>query len=160
MGLIDRGNIGPEKTGESRSIKIPEGSHPLLSNINKFQIIKEDRVIFYDCDNCLVLWPEDSGYNPDNFIQIASSVSLLSGESTYKLTPNKGVIEDLKKKKEESYYIVVWSQGGFEHARRIVEGLELQEFVDIVMSKPLWIVDDLDPKEVFSWRHPKELYKY
>lgn len=121
------------------------------------QIIKEDKIIFYDVDDCLVFWPEHLKYNPEDIIEIDSLYPIIGGEQTYKLTPNHNVIEDLKNKSKQEFFIIVWSAAGYEHAEEIVEKLGIIFFVNIVMSKPLYIVDDLKPEEVFTWKHPNEL---
>lgn len=88
--------------------------------------IKSDKIIFVDVDDTLVLWSSTS--------------------PTY--TPHHGHILMLKKFKARGHKIVVWSAGGWEWANKIVNELGLELYVDIVMSKPAWFIDDL-PSSVF-----------
>lgn len=67
---------------------------------------------------------------------------------------NEGIeknIERLKTAKKTGKLVVVWSQAGYEHAKDIVEALELSKFVDIVMTKPQIYVDDLNANAWMNW---------
>jgi hypothetical protein len=44
--------------------------------------------------------------------------------------------------------IIVWSAGGWEWALRVVQELQLEEYVHCVMSKPAWYMDDLTAEEI------------
>lgn len=43
--------------------------------------------------------------------------------------------------------MVVWSAGGWDWAEAVVKTLKLENFVDLVISKPTWTYDDLQPSE-------------
>ena len=51
--------------------------------------------------------------------------------------------------RSRDHTIVVWSAGGYKWAEAAVKALGLTKFVDVVMCKPSWIYDDLDPGGVF-----------
>jgi hypothetical protein len=63
----------------------------------------------------------------------------------------------MKKHKARGHKIVVWSAGGWEWAKSVVETLELTEIVDLVMSKPAWFYDDI-PSSSFMPEHNR-IYK-
>lgn len=64
--------------------------------------------------------------------------------TTKRRIPMKGNIELLKKWKKQGYTIMVWSAGSVEWALEVIKILELEEYVDQVMTKPIKYVDDLD----------------
>ena len=53
------------------------------------------------------------------------------------------LIRFLKNLKRQGYTIVVWSAASGSWASRVVKQLNLEQFVDITMSKPEFCVDDL-----------------
>lgn len=81
-------------------------------------IIDSDKVVFVDVDDTLVMW---NGAN-------------------YK--PHQKHIDYVKASKKRGHRIVVWSAGGWEWASTIVESLGLTDYVDLIMSKPAWFLDD------------------
>ena len=100
------------------------------------QVIKGDQTVFFDVDDTLVMWNkigEDTKLPFDNY----GSIEML--------TPHQVHIDELKAHKQMGKTIVVWSQGGWEWCKSVVETLELEEFVDVCMNKPDIYYDDLAP---------------
>jgi hypothetical protein len=128
-------------------------------------VIENDNCIFFDVDDTLVMW--DSGYvNEDssNTIQIKDPyfVPMLYGQqsASYTLVPHDKHIQYLKDAKiKNKNTIVVWSAGGWEWAKSVVAALELEEYVDAIMSKPKSYVDDLSCNEFMGNRIYKEMKK-
>lgn len=58
----------------------------------------------------------------------------------------------LKDFKARGYTVCVWSAAGAPWAKAVVDALKLEEYVDIVMSKPLKYVDDLPANEILGSR--------
>lgn len=97
--------------------------------------------IFFDCDDTLVMWTIPQDYSGD-------LVTINYDSFKEVCIPNKYVIEHLKKMKRRAHNVVVWSAGGGEWAKAVVEGLGLEKYVDATMSKPDYYVDDIeDPRE-------------
>jgi predicted HAD superfamily phosphohydrolase YqeG len=82
-------------------------------------VLESDKVLYVDVDNTLVLWDKD----------------------TYK--PHKGHVNLIKQFKARGQKVVVWSAGGYVWALKVVKELGLEEYVDLVLSKPSWWADDL-----------------
>ena len=61
-------------------------------------------------------------------------------------------IDLLKKHKAKGYLVVVWSQGGSSWAKNVVEALNLEKYVDLVITKPVKFVDDLPPNAFLTGR--------
>ena len=104
--------------------------------------IPDGRLAAYDCDDTLVMWdiPEDF---PEGDI-----VTVRCRDYSDRLAPNKYNIDLLKKFAKRGHYVVVWSQGGSDWAEAVVKALELEEYVQVVMSKPNYFIDDIgDPRK-------------
>jgi len=110
--------------------------------------LKCDQPTYFDVDDTLVSW----GYNS---APIDGAVEIVCNGFSQFLIPHKKHIEQLKAHKARGHTIVVWSQGGWQWAEAVVKGLGLEKFVDLCISKPLWIYDDL-PAEAFM---PKNIWK-
>jgi len=68
------------------------------------------------------------------------------------LTPHNGHIKILKDRKARGSFIVVWSAGGYAWANAVVKALGLEEYVDLVMTKPHAYVDDKQAAEIMGER--------
>lgn len=51
-------------------------------------------------------------------------------------------VELLKSYRKRGFYVIVWSANGHDHAGRIVRALNLEDSVDLVMTKCMKHVDD------------------
>lgn len=98
-------------------------------------IIDNELVAYFDVDDTLCLW--GSSKDPNNIITIRDEIS------TVQVTPNIYVIEALKDHKARGHAVVVWSQGGFRWAQKVVEALGIGLYVDLIIAKPRWFYDDL-----------------
>jgi len=104
-------------------------------------VIQNKNCIFIDCDDTLVMW-ESKYINEDhtNTIIVSDPISGFSQA----LVPHDVHIKYLKDAKvKNKNTIVVWSAGGWEWAKSVVNALELNDFVDAVMEKPTMYIDDL-----------------
>lgn len=64
------------------------------------------------------------------------------------VSPHKGHIDLLKEMFGRGRYVVVWSAAGGKWADAVVKKLNLEQYVHLVITKPLAYVDD---KPVESW---------
>lgn len=91
--------------------------------------------IFYDVDDTLVMW---------NKPVTEESINCILNGITYSVLPNWKHIDLLKKHWKEGYKIVVWSGSGEDWVTEVLLKLDLNEFVDVRLSKPSYYVDDLE----------------
>jgi phosphoserine phosphatase len=100
--------------------------------------IENDNVVCFDVDDTLVMWsiPTERAHEAITFDNFGYATELL---------PHLKHVELLKQFKVRGHYVVVWSQGGYQWAREVVKTLGIEKYVDSVMTKPKWIVDDLPP---------------
>ncbi len=94
----------------------------------------------FDIDGTLVVHRSESLYSV-NVLDPLTGKTLVMGK-------NLAMIRLLKEEKHRGGFIVAWSRGGYEWATNVIQALELEEFVDIVMDKPLVYFDN---EEVTNW---------
>lgn len=105
--------------------------------------LPDKNTVFFDVDGTLVLWETDctpelleaEGIHFDRQVQKNIIKEMM--------VPHRVHIELLKEFKQKGKVVVVWSQGGSDWAETVVKTLGLEEFVDLVVSKPHWWVDDV-----------------
>lgn len=97
-----------------------------------------DKIAMFDVDDTLVFFEERNKY--PTFIQDQCSTLELDG---VEYLVNDEMVTLLKEHSRRGHVIVVWSAGGSEWAKRAIDKLGIESFVDAVMAKPAWIYDDL-----------------
>jgi FMN phosphatase YigB (HAD superfamily) len=100
-------------------------------------ILENDKAAFWDVDDTLIMydWPEDKAHE---VVMIG-----VTPEDKIAVWPHKEHIKRLTSFKARGQSVVVWSQGGWYWAKTVVEALGIQDYVDVVMTKPRWYFDDL-----------------
>lgn len=109
------------------------------------QKLIDKRTCYFDVDDTLVMW----NYDIKNYIEIPSETGAMY------VTRNDSHIELLINLKAIGWNIVVWSQGGSDHAERVIKALKLEKYVDIILPKPESYVDDIP----FEQQYIKRIYK-
>jgi predicted phosphatase len=105
------------------------------------KIITQESTIFLDCDETLIMWGKAS--KGQKVIHITDPYH---GEQLT-VRPHKGHIKVLKDRFARGSFIVVWSAGGFQWAAAVVKALDIERYVDIVMTKPHAYIDDKKAEE-------------
>ncbi len=94
------------------------------------QFIDNELVVVVDVDGTLIR-PDQNG-----------SISLPYGSEIQKFSPIKPHVDLVKEYKNRGFYVIVWSMSGPWWAKKAVEALKLERFVDKAMGKPTKFVDD------------------
>lgn len=105
------------------------------------KIVTNEFMVFFDVDETLVMHSLD---NKDVHV-----VDPYDQTDLY-LTEHKKHVKLLKDHKARGYYVVVWSANGWRWAKEIVTQLALESYVDEIMTKPIKVVDDLQPNEFLN----------
>lgn len=108
--------------------------------------LRNDRNIFFDCDDTLVMWNQDKSFKRKD----SGALKFIHSESgtIFYLKPNKKHIELLKEYAKKGYQVIVWSAGGSGWAHDVTKQLGLNDHVYATMSKPIAIVDDMPIKNL------------
>jgi FMN phosphatase YigB (HAD superfamily) len=107
------------------------------------KFIDNELVVMFDCDDTLVMHNDQGNlliedpYNTYTFIDVER---------------HERHIKLLKDFKGRGYTVVVWSAAGAKWAMKVVEALKLEDYVDLVISKPLKYVDDLPAEKILGSR--------
>ncbi len=113
------------------------------------KIIANESTVFIDVDDTLVMW--GVGAKAFDLRPIVKINSPYDG-STNVLYPNLGNIKILKDRKARGSFIVVWSAGGYAWAEAVIKALQLEQYVDLIMTKPHAYVDDKEAKDIMGER--------
>lgn len=107
-------------------------------------ILESNLIVGVDVDDTLVSWEfaNEERPHPD-----CEKVEIVFQGKTSKYWIFPANIRSLITHKLKGHNIVVWSGSGFEWAQKVVETLGLESFVDIIMSKPRWLLDDMKPED-------------
>lgn len=98
-------------------------------------VIRNDQTVYVDVDETLILWDCDPSH-PDAF--------WIGGQC---VRSHKKHIDQVKKHKARGHQIVIWTQGGYDWAEQAVKLLKLEDYVDLVIRKPMWFYDDITASE-------------
>lgn len=98
------------------------------------EVIKNYRISCFDVDDTLVIWGR--GQDP-------KAIAMNNWGFTERLVPHEGHIAQLKRHKFRGGFVIVWSQAGHDWALEVIKRLQLEPWVDLVMAKPTWYIDDL-----------------
>ena len=95
-------------------------------------------LVMFDVDDTLVTWKLDSSL---------PTVTIKNNNINTKFNLCYKNIDSLKKHAARGHTIIVWSAGGSDWAEDVVKALQLEEYVDIIIPKPSWFYDDLEPND-------------
>lgn len=82
--------------------------------------------------------------------------------TTVSLWVNEPMVRILKDEKVRGAYVIVWSKGGNRWANAVITALDLINYVDLVLTKPVTYLDDKDCNEWMKDRvylPPTTIYK-
>ena len=109
------------------------------------QVITNEHIVGIDIDETLVHHLKD---HTDTSLEILNPYS----GSIIICDPIEKHIELLKQYKGRGLCVVVWSKAGCQWAEMVIKELQLEEYVDLVMTKFDRFVDDLEAHEVLGER--------
>jgi predicted phosphatase len=121
-------------------------------------IIKNENVDPFDVDGCLVIHQAASLIPESEKIEVYDAVT----KNLVIVRINRPMVRLLRESASRGSFVIVWSRGGYQWAADVVKALGLQDYVNLVMSKPLAYFDDMPvekwlPHRVFI--EPDVIYK-
>lgn len=118
-------------------------------------VVKNELVRPCDVDGTLVIHDHTKCHKTVQVFDPATKKWLTMGV-------NVNMVRLLVEEKHRGGYVIVWSRGGYEWAKNVVLALNLENVVDLVMSKPLAYYDDTPVKKWMKDRvfiEPNVIYK-
>ena len=106
------------------------------------KILESEQIVCVDCDDSLILWKKAG--KGDKVISFNDPYD----SSQHYVVVHEPHVKILKDRKARGAVIIVWSQSGYKWAEAIVRALKIEQYVDIVSSKPILVIDD---KPVEEW---------
>lgn len=103
-----------------------------------------DNVLCVDVDDTLISWEEA---NEDSPHESCVPIEIVFNDISAIYWVFRDNVQSIKTHHHKGHHIVVWSGSGHEWAETVVRALNLIDYVDIVMAKPRWLLDDLKPSE-------------
>lgn len=101
----------------------------------------------FDVDDTLIMWLGGCDLEDAVNAGITLDIPDPSGRMSNTVVVNDAHVDLLKRYKGKGKFIIVWTASGYEWGQRVVETLNLTEYVDLVMTKPAKYVDDTDANE-------------
>lgn len=107
--------------------------------------IENERTIFSDVDGTLIVHGPKKG---------AMTVDVYDPEAKKFVTMgiNRSMVKLVREEKARGAFIVAWSRGGYQWAKSVINALNLENHVDLVMTKPVAYFDDLPAQEWLETR--------
>lgn len=105
-------------------------------------------IVTFDVDDTLVMWEGNFNQPATDRIEFLDPYD---GAKVF-LKPHKKHIALLKKYKGRGMCVIVWSAGGVQWAKSVINTLSLADYVDLVITKPSKYVDDLQASEILGSR--------
>ena len=108
-----------------------------------------DKVLACDIDDTLIY-----GQKPyDQSFEDGILVETLNHKTT--IWPDEEIIARLIKYKSQGYFIILWSQSGYEWVDGVAKALGLTQVADLGISKVSICIDDLPPSAWISREYKK-----
>lgn len=105
-------------------------------------VLEEKPTAVFDVDETLVLWSKP----PGPYIE---PLQIYTDRASMYVWRHEAHIERLRNHWRLGHNVVVWSHGGVDWARRVVEALGIQDYVQVVLPKGAWFYYD-KPDEVIT----------
>lgn len=114
---------------------------------------EKENIVCYDVDDTLVMWDDlfDRPHNNSMGAEAQPFVDPYDNSTNY-LFPHRKHIGLLKKHAGRGCMVVVWSAAGVKWAESVIKALGLEQYVDVVTTKPSKYVDDLPGNEILGTR--------
>lgn len=103
------------------------------------KVTKHEKLVYVDIDDTLIK-RDEMGIPLDYY-----------GDE-WRVLPMQENISFVKSLKARGYYVIAHSGNGWLHAKKVIETLQLVDFIDEVKSKPLKYIDDLEVQHWFGSR--------
>ena len=105
-------------------------------------ILNNDKTIYCDIDDSLIAFGVINPETPDSSI---ISISCNGTTENYEVLWDN--VQALKEFKQRGFGVVLWTQSPIAWAIAVAEALKLENYIDVVACKPMFLIDDLPASE-------------
>lgn len=109
----------------------------VLKGKTKMLVIKNENTVFFDVDNTLILCASE--YICHKKIWVYDPIT----NSKIEVAVHGSMIRLLREEHHRGSHVIVWSRGGYEWASNVIRALDLENYVHLVMTKPMAYFDDI-----------------
>lgn len=117
------------------------GIYDIQLGLPKNKILGNEQNVFFDVDDTIAMHVED-----DKVADIVLYNDAMECNIAFQI--HKEHVKQIKSHKNRGFTIFVWSGNGSAWAKKVIEALDLQDYVDFYMTKPVKFFDDLPAQEV------------
>jgi len=110
------------------------------------EIVENDHVVCFDVDSTLIEWIWDQFEKSELYDQ-GNLIDIRMNNYATSVKPHKVHIELLKRYKAKGKFVIVWTQSGYAWGEAVVKALGIEEYVDVILTKPEKYIDDLKADE-------------
>lgn len=96
--------------------------------------LPDRKTVFCDVDETLIMWKDDPTDLQNSVIQVANGNLVVKFHRRH--------IELVKQFFAIGWNVIVWSQGGSDHAEHVVKACKLENHIHGIMPKPDVVLDD------------------
>jgi hypothetical protein len=120
----------------------------IFLGVKPYYLMKDGGVYASDVDDTLIMWSVPQDYR-------GPIVTTNYGGFKDRGIPNLEAVKHLKKMKARGYSVVVWSAGGSDWAEVAVKALGIEDWVDVVMPKIDFHLDDVEcpTDKIGKWQY-------
>ena len=103
--------------------------------------------VYVDVDDTLIMWSKPENYREEDLIEITCR------GVTDKYVVNRHNLHHLIKMGSRAHAIVVWSAGGSDWAEAVVKALDIGKYVEAILTKPAYYIDDVKDTSRFMGKY-------
>ena len=105
------------------------------------QVLGNEQNSMWDVDDTIAMHVHNGG--PADLVIYNDAM-----ECDIRLNIHHDHVKQIKSHKNRGFTVFIWSGNGSAWAKKVIEALELQDYVDFYMTKPVKFFDDLPAQEV------------
>jgi hydroxymethylpyrimidine pyrophosphatase-like HAD family hydrolase len=102
------------------------------------KVIETEKTIFYDMDDTLIM-------HTKHISPLEQKVTIDFYGENIDFAVHTDHVKLLKNYKARGFTIFGWSGNGYKHAENVIKALNLEDYVDFVLTKPYRVIDDSEP---------------
>lgn len=108
------------------------------------KVINNENVVAYDIDDTLLLWSKKHHSPQEGCIELEDPYD--NNRKVY-LKPHKVHLRLMRNYKARGFSVIVWSHQGYKWCEEVIKRLNIEQYVDLIMTKPNRHFDDKEDKE-------------